>query len=413
MTAPATAYLVSRYPGVTHAFIVAEVRAMRAAGVRVETASIRRVDEAEVLSAVDREEHDGTYALLPVGPGRLLRAHARAFARSPSAYGRTLLRALRLAPEGGRARVWQLFYFGESILLWAWLEGQGLHHVHVHHANVSADVAMLACAFANGAGAEPGWTWSLTIHGPTELLDVRGHNLPAKVADAAAVACTSDFARSQVSAFADPADLARVHTVRCGVDVTAFSPSPRREDGDGNEILCVAALSRRKGHGVLLDAVARVRAGGAAPRLTLVGDGPEREQLERRAAELGLGDAVRFAGAVGHDRVGDFYAQADVFCLPSFGEGVPTVLMEAMASGLPVVATNVMGTAELVEDGRSGIVVAPARADLIAEALQRLTGDAALRRRMGDEARARIAEHFELGAAVSALREVMAPLIAH
>jgi glycosyltransferase involved in cell wall biosynthesis len=316
---------------------------------------------------------------------------------SPRAYASTLVRALRLGHAGGRARLWQLFYFAEAMLLWAWLREREVDHVRVHHANVSADLAMLACGFANAAGAQPRWTWSLTLHGPTELLDVEAHKLPVKVADAAAVICTSDWSRSQVTAFAEPDHLDAIATVRCGIDVRAFRPSDERGEG----ILCVAALSRRKGHAVLLDALALLHERGTPARLTLVGDGPERARLEAQAARLNLRDAVRFAGPVANDAVPGFYARADVFCLPSFAEGLPTVLMEAMAAGLPVVGTNVNGTAELVEHGRSGYVVAPARADLLADALEPLLADADLRARIGRAARERVEEAFVLEDAVA------------
>jgi len=407
----AWAYLVSRYPGVTHTFIVSEVRALRALGVRVETASVRRVPDDQLLSPIDHEEQEHTYALLPARPLRLLGAHLRAFARAPGAYIDTLVHALRLAHAGGRVRLWQLFYFAEAGLLWRWLVKKGLHHVHVHHANVSADVAMLACRYANLAGAEPRWTWSFTLHGPTELLDVATHKLPVKVADASAVICTSDYARSQVSIFAEPEDLARVQTVRCGIDASAFRP--RRRDGaagDGCEILCVGALSRRKGHAVLIRAFAQVRADGAAAQLVLAGDGPERERLEALAAALGIADAVRFEGAVRYDRVPSLCARADVFCLASFAEGVPTVLMEAMATELPVVATTVNGVAELVDHERTGLLVPPARADLLSAALSRLVADPDLRARLGAAGRQRVLDDYELHAAVAKLRDAIAPL---
>lgn len=407
----ACAYLVSRYPSVTHTFVLGEVRALRAAGVRVETASVREVPASELLSAVDREEQAHTRSLLPVSRGRVLVAHARALARSPGSYGRTLIRALRMAHAGGRPRLWQAFYFAEAILLWEWMQEEGLRHVHVHHANVSADVALLACCFANLAKPADRWSWSLTIHGPTELNDVETHKLAAKVHDAAAVICISDFARGQILAFADPTDVARVRTVRCGIDVARFrrrAPAPVQ---DAIEILTVAALSRRKGHGVLLDALARLRADGAPVRLTLVGDGEERTRLTRRATELEVADHVHFAGAEGQDRLRGFYERAHVFCLPSFSEGVPTVLMEAMAMELPVVATGVMGVTELVEHERSGLVVAPARPDLLANALARLIADPGLRATLGAGGRARVVRDYEINRSAAEVRAALAPFI--
>ena len=409
----ALAYLVSRYPGVTHTFIVGEVRALRAAGVRVEPVSVRRLAEDELLSDTDREEQRLTHALLPVSPARLLATHARAAARSPRGYARTLLRAVRMAHAGGRQRLWQAFYFAEAILLWSWMRSRGLRHVHVHHANVAADVALLACAFANAA--EPGrrWTWSLTIHGPTELLDTTAHKLGAKAADAAAVLCTSDYARSQVAALLAPADLARVHTVRSGIDTSAFRPRDRADAEEPPErptILCTAALSRRKGHDVLLDAFAEILRDGHAARLVIAGDGPERERLTERAEALGVSRHVEFTGAVRHERVAELTRQADVFCLPSFAEGVPTAVQEAMAAELPVVATDVFGIPELVEDGREGLLVRPGRSDLLAAALTRLLEDAELRRRLGRAARVRVEREYERTTCVERLRTVLAPL---
>ena len=406
------AYLVSRYPDITHTFIVGEVQALRAAGVRVETAAVRKAPDQDVLSDLSREERDRTRALLPAGPARLLTAHGRAFSRSPRAYVATLVRALRIAHAGGRARLWQLFYFAEAILLWEWMEEQRLHHVHVHFANVSSDLAMLACGFANAAGAQPRWTWSMTLHGPVELLDVASHKLAIKAEDAAAVVCISDFAHSQLAALVEPEALGRLHTVRCGIDVDAFAPLPRSERAGGEaEILCVGALSRRKGHQVLLEAFAQVQPALPGARLTLVGDGPERDALERRATELGIAEAVEFAGAVAHDRVGDLYARADVFCLPSFAEGVPTVLMEAMAMELPVVATRIMGIPELVEHERSGLLVSPARPDELADALRRVLTDRELAERLGREGRREVLARYNRDAATAALHELLAPLM--
>jgi glycosyltransferase involved in cell wall biosynthesis len=147
-------------------------------------------------------------------------------------------------------------------------------------------------------------------------------------------------------------------------------------------------------------------------RATLVGDGDERARLEATAVELGLEDAVRFAGAVGQDRIRDFYRRADIFCLPSFAEGIPRVLMEAMAMGVPVVATHVMGVPELVNHGRSGLVVAPGRADLLADALMQLARDPELRTRLGAEGRRRVESSYDIRDTASALHAVLMKVIA-
>ena len=413
--APTTrlAYLISRYPAVTHAFILEEVRALRAAGVDVEPVAVQRARPEDLLSPSDREEYERTHALRPTTPARVAADHARAFAQAPLAYMGTLARALRLSSGGARAVLWQLFYFAEAILLWAWMDERRLRHVHVHFANPASDVAMLAVAFGDRAGTGGDrWTWSFTAHGPSELRDPVRNRLAAKVSAASAVVCTSDFTRSQL-AIAAPSQWEKLRTVRCGVDLDVFARDGRPPAaGDGLRILNVAGMRPQKGQAVLLEALAILRRDGVDASLVIVGDGPERSQLEARVAELGLEEHAVLAGAVGHDTIPRYMREADVFCLPSFAEGLPTVLLESMASGLPVVATYVAGIPELVEDGRSGLLVPAGRADLLAGALARLAGDPALRDELARAAREQVAARYELRRQVDELRDVLAAVAA-
>lgn len=410
------AYLVSRYPAITHTFILTEIRALREQGAEIHTASIRRAPCTEVLAPEDEREHSQTYALLPTTPAKLLGAHGRAFGRSPLGYLRTLLGSLRLSPGGTRAGLWRLFYFGEAILLWDWLEEKRLRHVHVHFANVASDVAMLATRFGNAAGGGERWTWSLTLHGPLELLDMHTHRIAAKVRSADLVVCTSDFVRSQLMGLVDQDYWPRLRTARCGIDTRQYHPREGSRNGDLAEpvtILNVAGMSRRKGHELLLDALADLRDRGIPFRAVLVGDGEERPRLERHAAELGLtGAQVHFAGALGQGAVPAEYRKADIFALPSYAEGVPTVLMEAMASGLPVVGTHVMGVPELIEHNRSGLLIPPARADALADALARLAQDPGLRARLGQAARERVDSEFELRRAATGVGQAIKGAVA-
>lgn len=401
------AYVVGRYPAVSHAFVTREVLALRAAGVEVETISIHRAGDDDALSATDRAERERTYALLPVRWGALLGAHLRAFAGSPRAYLQTLAGALRSGPAGVRGRVWQLFYFLEAIMVWNRCRSRGVRHLHAHHLNQAADAAMLAVRYANARGG-PAWTWSFTMHGPNELYDVSRFQLAEKASEAAAVACISDFARSQVMGFTDEARWPRFTVVHCGVDPTEFDPgkapspngaapenAPAAEATPFN-VLYVGRLVPFKGQAILLEAIAALRARGIDARLTLIGEGPAREGAERRAAEFGLGGEARFAGAVGQDEIRSHYAAADVFCLPSFAEGVPVVLMEAMAMEVPVVTSRIMGISELVDDGEQGLLVRPGRADELAAALERLARDPALRERLGRGGRAKVSAEFDV-----------------
>jgi colanic acid/amylovoran biosynthesis glycosyltransferase len=378
------AYLASRYPDVSHTFIQREILALRRLGIEISTFSVRRARPDQVLSRLDREEAGRTYAILPPRLGDHLRAHGRALAGHPRAYLSCLLRSLRRAPAGARALLWRCFYFAEAVVLWDQCRRRGIDHVHAHFANVGSDIAQLASELSGGSLG-----WSFTMHGSTEFYDVREHRLADKVRSARFVVCVSDFTRSQLMMWVGDEHWDKLRVVRCAVDTSAFTPASRDGRGGPLRILCVSRLVLGKGLTLLFEA-----AQGIGAEIVLVGEGPERGRLERRAAELGV--EVTFAGAVGQDEIRGHYADADVFCLPSFAEGVPVVLMEAMASGLPVVATRITGIPELVEDGVSGLLVRPARADELASALGALGSDPKRRAAMGAAAREAVLARYDL-----------------
>jgi glycosyltransferase involved in cell wall biosynthesis len=393
------AYLISRYPAVSHAFVQREVLALREAGVEVHTFSLRRAGDSDVLSPTDAAERDATCAVQPVKPFRVIAAHARALAGHPGSYLRTLAHALRM-----RIGLWQLFYFAEAIVVWDEMRRRGLNHVHVHFANAGADVAMLAARFGGD-----NWRWSLTLHGPAEFSEVRANRLAEKLASAAFVACASDWARSQAMSVAPTEAWPRFTVVRGGVDTEVWRRREPRPSGERIEILNVGRLAPVKGQALLIEAVARLREQGVDARCRIVGEGPERAALERRIAELALGEAVELTGAVGQDRIQELYEQSDIFCLPSFREGLPFVVIEALAMEIAVVATRIMGIPELITHGQCGVLVSPGRVDQLTDALADLAADPDRRRRMATAGRSVVQRDYSL----SRLANEMAALFAN
>jgi colanic acid/amylovoran biosynthesis glycosyltransferase len=400
------AYLVSAFPAVSHTFIARELAALRARGVDVVTMSIRKTPADQLLSAADRRAADETFSVFPLQKARFVTAHLRAALTRPSRYLATLRLALSMSAGGVRANLWQLFYFAESILVWSECRRRDVRHIHVHFANVASAVALLAAEF----GRPDGFRWSFTMHGYTEFDEVRRYALAEKVRRAAFVACISDFCRSQLLKLVEPERCDTLSVVRCGLDphdVRSLSPraaaSAAARHRSGLRVLFVGRLVPEKGVLVLLRALRMLNDRGVETEAVLVGDGSYRGELERAVRRLGLAGQITFTGALTGASVAPHYQEADVFCLPSFAEGLPVVLMEAMANELPVVTTRIAGIAELVDDGGNGLLVPPGRDDVIAEALERLAHDPALRARWGRAGRERVLRDYDVGRSAAQL----------
>jgi glycosyltransferase involved in cell wall biosynthesis len=251
------------------------------------------------------------------------------------------------------------------------------------------------------------------MHGYTEFDEVTRYALAEKARRAAFVACISDFCRSQLLKLVEPEYWDKLTVVHCGLDareVRALPPRPApsaaASAGTPLRLLFVGRLVPEKGVLVLLWALAALRERGVDVTAVLVGDGPYRDELEREARRLGVAGRLTFTGALTGAAIAPQYRDADVFCLPSFAEGLPVVLMEAMANELPVVTSRLAGIAELVDHDENGLLVAPARDDVIGQALERLAADPALRARWGRAGRERVLRDFDVGRSAAQLQEL-------
>jgi glycosyltransferase involved in cell wall biosynthesis len=398
------AYLTSYYPAVSHTFIRREVVALRQLGVDVTTFAIQSEYGAGVLGPDDTAELESTRYIVGRSRFSLARELLRSVLAHPGAVAGVALSAVR-SVRGSRRRLWQLFYVAEAAILQRWVAAVGATHIHAHFGNAPADVARWASELGNRIGGT--WTWSFTMHGPTEFYAVEENGLGGKAEAADFVACISDFCRSQLMAFSDPSAWPRFEIVHCGIVPEEFSDANVDDDGVCT-ILCVGRLVPVKGQWVLLRAAQRLAEMGINARLVFVGDGPSRASLEVEAARCGV-DAS-FTGYLGQDGVAELLTEADVFCLPSFAEGLPVVLMEAMASGLPVVTTRIAGIPELVEHGVSGFVLAPGRDDLLADALAELARDPERARAMGKAGQTKVRDQFDVRESAQILQGLFAGL---
>lgn len=382
------AYLTGEYPRATDTFIQREIAAVERCGIGVDRFAVRRPGDDHMVGPAQEAERAATTYLLEQPRGAMAAAVVKQFARSPRRFVAAARLAVRTRRLGLTGAFKQVAYFVEAAVLAEAMVDRRIDHLHNHFADSSCSVAMLCSAL----GGRP---YSFTLHGPAIFFEPEAWHLGTKIETSAFCSAISSFARSQASLFTDPAAWDRIHIVHCGVgEPAAIEVDPGDPDG-ACELLFVGRLDPVKGVVVLFDAVTRLLSDGVAVHVALVCDGPQRAELERRAAQLGIGSAVHFAGYRSQPEVQQHLAAADVFVLPSFAEGVPVSLMEAMARRRPVVATNVGGVTELVHDDRNGLVVAPGDVDALAAALRRLVEDVELRGRLGEAGHRTVRDEFD------------------
>lgn len=381
------AYLVSRYPSISHTFILNEVRGLRAKGFDIQVASINSADRPESqMTADEADELHATLYIKSTSKLKVVLVLIKALLLSPLAFLSASRYALGLAGTDFRAVLWSAFYLVEALLIADWMRAKKLDHLHVHFATPASTVALIVKKYM-------GCTLSITVHGPDEFYDASQYHLARKVAEADFIVAISDFARSQLMKLSEYEHWHKIGVARLGVDTERFAPATSKVNA-ANEILCVGRLTPAKGQHILLLALAELRKQHPDALLRFVGDGPDRASLERLAADLELTSNVRFEGNINQDRIRAFYQQATVFVLPSFAEGIPVVLMESMAMGVPVISTRITGIPELIADGVNGILCAASNHLELASAIARVFESDSLRSELAVAGRAQVVENY-------------------
>lgn len=376
-------YLVNRYPTASHSFIRREIFAVEATGTEVVRFSIRAVGASEVPDQRDRAEQLHTEVLLQMGVGRLMFQAARVLVTRPLCS----MRALGVAFAGCDMRVtsWvrRMAYFVEGAALAMRVKSHSIDHLHAHFGTNPAMVARLASILS-------GIPYSFTVHGPDEFdapiqLDLRG-----KVADCAFCVGISSFGRSQLMRWSAYSDWSKIEVVRCGVD-DSFLRAPRAAGVSGAPHICaVARLSAQKGIPLLLEAVAILKRAGEPCTLTIVGDGEMRIEVEELVNSLELSDRVNLVGVASSGEVIAHLLNARAMVLPSFAEGLPVVIMEALALYRPVIASAIAGTPELVNKDCGWLVSAGSVGELVEAIRAVLSASAEDLNLMGEVGHARV-----------------------
>jgi colanic acid/amylovoran biosynthesis glycosyltransferase len=379
-------YVVSRFPTVSETFVVNEWRRL---------AKRLTIHFAALVESRERPIQPEAAALLPVVRfmpllhARTIRANLSLLASRPGMYVGLLLRVLRGSagrPMGGIVK--GLVVFWKSVRLAQLVRENRVGHVHAHFINHPGTAAWIVSKLT-------GASFSITAH--ANDLFVGPALLEEKVRDAAFVVAISEYNREELRKVASNGT--PLHVIRCGVDIGAF---PYRKRDRLRRLLCVARLADTKGQADLIRAFSMLAGKFPDASLELVGAGPERSRLESLVRSLGLSERVHFRGALTSREVRECLAHADLFVLAALADGsgakdgIPVALIEAMASGLPVVATRISGIPELVRDGETGLLVPPRSPDLLAGALRHLMENTELGQRLARGARAHVASEFAL-----------------
>ena len=358
------AYLTGTYPRATDTFIRIEVEQLRRLGFDVATFSVRRPPADHMVSEELRRESDQTVYLLAAGMVRLVWSTIVTAVRSPRKMFAMVCLMARTGTPGISGRLRQVAYLFEAALLAQQLKRRGVCHLHNHLGANSAHVAMLASGLS-------GIPYSLTIHGPHIFFAIHQWALGEKIARAAFTACIGNFCRSQCMVVAPPEAWDRLKIVRCCVYPEFLERAPAPVPAEPR-LLCVGRLSAEKGQLVMIEAARRLAEENLDFEITMIGDGELRASLERMISRYGLGQHVRLVGWQKSPQVREHLSRSRALVVPSFAEGLPVVIMEALAMGRPVISTCIADISELVESGHNGWLIRPGSVAALTDAMRQV-----------------------------------------
>jgi glycosyltransferase involved in cell wall biosynthesis len=404
-------YVLKRFPRLSETFILNEIRALERFGVELTIVSLLPREPGVQHTSVSEVRAAVRY--LPSTSWELLRTAARPhlalMVAEPRRYLATLARAIWLGIRYAHP-VGALKNFARGVMVAAHCRDEHVTHVHAHFANTPTRVAFFVSTLT-------GIPFSFTAHAKDLYLSTQDALIDRLTGAQFAVTCTR-YNADHLKRLVPSALWPKIHVVYHGTDLSAFARRPgdlvpnlsvARVD-DPPVILSVGRLVPKKGMPTLVAACAWLRDQGLAFRCEIIGSGPLRAELERQIAALSLSDIVRLRGAMTHEAVIQHYNRATLFALaPEIAadgdrDGIPNVLVEAMAAGVPVVSTFISGIPELIESGRTGLLVEPYRPAALGGALAHLLRNEPLRRRLSTAARDLVTRRFECWQSAETIR---------
>lgn len=382
------AYLINQYPMVSHSFIRREIQALERQGIEILRVASRGWD-GQVLSKEDETERDRTHYILREGPIAIVWSFVIVAVTRPVLMWHALGLAWKMSKRAERPLPFHFIYLAEACFIVRLLRSKNIQHLHAHFGTNSAEVAMLA----HELGGPP---WSMTVHGPEEFDKKHLIGLAEKVRRCSFAVAISSFGRSQLYRCVDHSYWPKIHVVHCGIE-PAFYAGFRDIPEHSKRLICVGRLTEQKGQLLLVEAARQLVERGTDFELVLAGDGNMRKSIEDLIGRYKLQNKVSITGWVSSERVREEILASRALVLPSFAEGLPVVIMEAMFLGRPVISTFVAGIPELVEPGRHGWLIPAGDIEALTQAIQGcLDTSVAQLNEMGQAARVSVIQRHDV-----------------
>ncbi|MEM8770545.1 MAG: glycosyltransferase [Pseudomonadota bacterium] len=381
-------YFVNQYPAISHSFIRREIQALERAGVCVERMAIRPSKD-DIVSDEDRAEFSKTRHIVRTGKPALLKSILKQTVKNPVGAVKAFASAFRhgLRSEAGLFR--HFLYYGEALVLADWVERSELTHLHAHFGTNATMIAMLAAKLG-------GFSFSFTVHGPEEFEKPDLISLPQKIRAASFVVAISHYGRAQLKKLTPPEIWPNLKIVHCGIE-RDFYADASLQPHNHRTLVCVGRLCAEKGQIDLVRAFAKIESEIPDALLRLIGDGPMRQAISVAIGEAGLEERILLDGWKSPDQVRAALVDAGVFVLPSYAEGLPVSIMEALSLGRPVISTYIAGIPELLENDKCGWLIPAGDVDALAAAIKAaLTANDNLIAEFGAEGRRRVLQRHDI-----------------